>query len=97
MLRCVRAWSHAFFGNVYAADLFPSRGANDLLESCIEERTLRSATCSAAASIVHLVASARLELGRDEKNSTEGNYEIPFDDYRCTGIARNSTGDFDRS
>ena len=97
MLRCVRAWSHAFFGNVYAADLFLSTGANDLFGSYIEKRTLRSATCSPAASIVHLVASARPDFGRDEKNSTGGNDEIPFDDYRCTGNAGDRTGDFDRS
>ena len=97
MLRCLCAQPHTFLGDFYAADLFPSGRPNDLVRFGVNERTLRSATCSAAANIVHLVALAHLELGRDEKNSTEGNYEIPFDDYCCAGIARNSTGDFDRS
>ncbi|PYI88116.1 MAG: hypothetical protein DMF03_11805 [Verrucomicrobia bacterium] len=63
MLHRVRARSHAFFGNFYAADLLANGETNDLIEVSFSKRPLRSATCSAAANAVRVVASARPELG----------------------------------
>src|SRR6267143_2784365 len=72
MLRRVRPRSHAFFSNFCPADLFSVRRTNDSRGFSVKERSLRSTTCSAAASTTRLIASARPQLGRDETNSRGG-------------------------